>query len=248
MPDITILYLTDSVFDPWLAQRCRELLLVAADGLPIVSVSQAPLDFGENICVGNIGRSGLSLETQEREGLLRVKTRWVAIAEHDCIYSSEHFRWRPSDNERFWYNTNVWIGQVNNNSPDWDGTFSYRRRYKANSQLVCSADLLLRATHDRLTVLGDYMWQKSYGGRSIGEPGNASLRKALWLCQRPEMHETKRKCLQYILKYTSAEFATQIPNIELRHGNNFTGARRGNKRRRHLEPWGDLERVLYGRS
>ena len=130
----TIVYLTDNSLEDWFEKRCQELLTKAARGLPIVSVSQKPLNFGKNYCVGEIGQSGLSIDLQMQEALKHVDTKWVTIAEHDCVYSSEHFDFEPTDEDRFWYNDNVWLLQLSNpNHPELDGTYSYS--FKINSWL-----------------------------------------------------------------------------------------------------------------
>ncbi len=52
-----IIYYTDNSLDEEFAKLFRQRLVNAAPGIPIVSVSQKPIDFGHNICVGEIGRS-----------------------------------------------------------------------------------------------------------------------------------------------------------------------------------------------
>lgn len=245
--DKTILYLTDHSLDPWLADRCRELLVKSSCGLPIVSVSQKPIDFGDNICVGEIGRSGLSMDKQTLAGLLRIQTKWVAFAEHDCIYSPEHFFWVPSDEENFWYNDNVWLVQYRNPlHPDWDGMFSYVKGRRVQSQLVCATDLLLEATKEKIGILGSPAWVNRNGARAIGEPGAADYTRTMRLAKYKSMRPVRISLKRYITEHSARDFATIIPNIDIRHGDNFTGQRRGKKRRFELEPWGRLECVLGG--
>jgi hypothetical protein len=78
--DRTILYLTDNTLDEKIADLCKKQLLKEAGDIPIVSVSQKPMDFGKNICVGEIGRSWMSLYKQQLEGLKANKTKYVIIA------------------------------------------------------------------------------------------------------------------------------------------------------------------------
>ena len=42
-------------------------------------------------------------------------------------------------------------------------------------------------------------------------------------------------------------FRTENPNIDIRHGGNFTGPRRGRKRRYELPYWGKLEDHINGK-
>lgn len=247
MPDTTVIYLTDGSVVPWLAERCRELLVRAAAGLPIVSVSQAPLDFGQNINVGPIGRSGLSMDRQMLAGLERARTRWVAVAEHDCVYSEEHFRWVPPDEEHFFYNDNCWLAQVDNPKyPEWDGMYSYIARRRVQSQLICSREHLIEATRRKIEILGSEPWQAKHPARPIGEPGAADYRKGELATSGRSMRAVWAKLKAYITDYGAKDFSTTIPNLDLRHGANFTGPRRGKRRRFELEPWGRLEEVLHG--
>jgi hypothetical protein len=226
-----IIYITDSKLDEHIASRCRELLPAAFNGNRIISVSQSPLDFGENICVGKIGRSSVSMEKQVLAGLNASSSDVVAIAEHDCIYSQEHFEFVPSDLSVFWYNTNLWVLQYET------GVFSYRPR-KVFSQLVCGRQQLIRATEDKLAMVSDSKWDSR---RPIGEPGVADLEKSLQRCKTDRL---KYLMKQYVTRYTSAQFTTTIPNIDIRHGGNFTGGRHGRKKTLKLEPFGYAKDLL----
>jgi len=249
MAETTILYLTDSALDPWLAGRCRELLLEASGALPIVSVSQEPLDFGLNICVGAIGRSGLSLERQLYEGLQRVETHWVAVAEHDCVYSREHFAWTPPDDEFFYYNDNAWLCQWHNpNHPHMDGMYSYIGGRRAQSQLICNTERFRKASGEKLGILTDPAWTDRYPKRYIGEPGAANPEKAMRLTRFRNMREIRKRIKEYLVGYQAKDWSTSIPNIDIRHGGNFTGPRRGRSRKYELEPWGTINQVLGPRD
>jgi hypothetical protein len=80
--------------------------------MPIVSVSQKPIDFGDpSICVGQISQSAYNCYLQIFIGLQHVKTRYVACIEDDAIYSMEHFSHRPSDDRIVSYNANMWFLQ-----------------------------------------------------------------------------------------------------------------------------------------
>lgn len=241
----TILYLTDDLLDPFLATRCRELLVKVSGGRPIVSVSQKPMDFGENVCVGKIGRSGRSIDMQLSAGLEKVTTKWVALAEHDCIYSAEHFNWTPPDDEHFWYNDNVWLCQYKNPKyPDWDGMYSYKRLRRVQSQLICDTELLRKATIKKLAILSDPAWMARHARGRIGEPGCANYDRAMRISRYKDVRHLQAQLKEYTTVYGAHDFRTKVPNIDIRHGDNFTGPRRGNWRRFELRPWGKLEDVL----
>ncbi len=107
--DTTIIYYTANREPKGLTKLVRKTLREAADGLPIISVSQKPIRFGKNICVGDVGFSGHNSVRQVLLGAMEAKTRYVALAEADCLYPKEHFRYIPKHDRIFWYDRNVWI-------------------------------------------------------------------------------------------------------------------------------------------
>lgn len=98
MTDLTILYYTDNSLPDAFASAVRRHLAVCADqagGVPILCVSQEPLRFGQSICVGRIGRSYRNILWQIERGASETRTPFVALCEHDVLYSAEHFALRP---------------------------------------------------------------------------------------------------------------------------------------------------------
>jgi hypothetical protein len=226
-----IIYITDSQLDESLAEKCRDYLAMAANGKRIISVSQKPLDFGDNICVGGIGRSALSIEKQIMEGLSASRADYVAIAEHDCIYSQEHFDFVPKDDGMFWYNKNLWVLNLGT------ACFSYRGRL-VQSQMVCKRNLLEKATNLKTQIISTQGWPKM---RPIGEPGVANIGKSLRYCKTEECTESVKA---YVSSFAADSFETKIPNIDIRHGANLTGRRQGKLRRLGLAPWGVAGDIL----
>jgi hypothetical protein len=245
--DTTILYLTDSALDPFLAEKCREKLLKVSGGRHIVSVSQKPLDFGENICVGEIGRTGLTFDTQIKVGAEHIKTRYVAIAEHDCIYPEEHFNFIPPDDQYFWYNLNVWFMQYHNpRCPEWNGMFSYWKGRKAHSQLICNAERYLESTIARMAVTADPLWTARYNPGRVAEPVAVDYDHTMKLSRGKDLAHLQEKLKYYTLNFEGRTWSTKIPTIDIRHGDNFSGPRRGTKRTFNLPPWGTMEDILNG--
>ena len=263
--DTTIVYYTDNALDPEIAGKCRELLLRSANGHPIISVSQRPIDFGENVCVGDIGRSWLSLYKQLFEGVRLAKTKYVAMAEHDCIYSEEHLLWTPPRDDTFYYNDNCWLLQWKSSKPEMDGMFSYWPKRYALSQMISNTELMRRTIDKRLDIL-EKDRRVSKGIANICEPGRTRL-----LGEDDYMHDpvTHRKRLERVQRWAKSgkavylrpmlqdfsayleteqeeRFKTKTPNLDIRHNGNFTGPKRGKNRRWELPPWGKLEEVLNG--
>ena len=248
---MTVIYLTDNSLSPEIMLRCQELLLDASRGIPIVSVSQEPLEFGENVCVGKIGRSWLNLYKQLRAGLLRSRTQYVAIAEHDCVYSEEHFSFRPPvTSDSFYYNDNCWLVQWKGTKPEYEGMYSHWPGRFALSQLICCRWALLRTIEQRLFVLDRDMGLERMIDY-LGEPGRSRMKlnklqrlaesgRSVYL--RPLLSE-----FSMFLEDEKAEtFRTKIPNLDIRHSSNFTGPRRGKRRTWDLSPWGRFYEVMNG--
>jgi hypothetical protein len=100
-----IVYYTDNRCEERIADVCRKQILKVTD-MPIVSVSQYPIDFGTNI-VMDLPRCSASMFRQILEGIINMKTDYIFLLEHDVLYDPSHFDFTPPDN-RFWYNSNRW--------------------------------------------------------------------------------------------------------------------------------------------
>ncbi|KKQ98308.1 MAG: hypothetical protein UT24_C0007G0070 [Candidatus Woesebacteria bacterium GW2011_GWB1_39_12] len=111
MVDLTLLYCTANVIPDITAKKIRQNLLeVTQAKFPTISVSQKPIDFGTNICVGEIGKSCYNFFKQILLGALKVKTDYITHIDDDTLYVAEHFEHRPSGLDTFTWNTNAWIG------------------------------------------------------------------------------------------------------------------------------------------
>lgn len=241
----TVLYLTDNQLDSNIERVCKKYLLQAIKDLPLVSVSQKPIDLGQNISVGELPRSSLSICKQMKVGLSLIKTPFVAIAEHDCIYTDEHFKFIPPDKEKFWYNDNVWFVQYGRDKfGDGHGMFSIIKNRKANSQLICSTEQLIKSTDDRIEMMEDPDWLRRYPLGRIGEPGAMNYHHAMRLSRGHSIAHIREKLQKFIANYIGINWLTKIPNIDVRHNDNFTGNRRGSHRKIKLVPWGTIDEVF----
>jgi len=242
--NVTIIHLTDNSLDEKIASRCREILVREAGENPIISVSQEPIELGTNICVGKIGRSWLSLYKQQLEGLHAATTEFIAIAEHDCMYTNEHFSWVPPRDDTFYYNVNCWLTQWGGNHPELNGMYSlWSRNRHALSQLIGSRTLLIASIEERLSLIDEGVGVV----RHAGEPGcipDGFQRKAEKWAKSGASVQLQRYLGDYLKKYRSEDFKTANPNLDIRHGSNFTGAKRGKKRRYELPFWGDFKELM----
>jgi len=244
--ETTIIYLTDNKLEDRIFKACKHHLLVATEGKRLLTVSQKPLDFGENICVGDIGSSGLSIELQIKAGLEETKTKFIAIAEHDCVYSKEHFDWIPPDEKYFYYNGNQRFLQYESpGHPEWNGLFSLRKERLVQSQLIVGRDIMLEATEQKIDILSDPKVKNAWPGNArLGEPGIYDVLRVYKIFKRRHLLNVWEKVKKYTGMYTAKKFSTIIPNIDIRHGGNLTGAMRGYRRCWNLEHWGTMEDIL----
>jgi hypothetical protein len=105
-----IIYYTDNKLDQLKSDYMLNDLVrqhIKDSNLPIVSVSQKPIDFGENITLP-LESNAVSMVKQIIVALLASKEKYVFFCEHDVIYHPSHFEFTPPRDDTFYYNTNVW--------------------------------------------------------------------------------------------------------------------------------------------
>jgi len=84
-------------------KRCMEIWK-----FPIISVSQKPMNFGQNFVMDKMESSVLSMYKQILKGLQESKTDVVFFIEHDVLYHPSHFDFTPERDDHFYYNRNEW--------------------------------------------------------------------------------------------------------------------------------------------
>ena len=233
------------MLDEKITLLCRRNILESIGDIPLISVSHKPIDFGVNICVGPMERNSLTINKQMMKALETVKTKYIAIAEHDCLYTPEHFAFIPPDDNVSYYNENVWLMQLYSaGHPEFNGMFSMFRGRKANSQLICSTKIMIETTQARIDIMGDPAWMAKYPTGRVGEAGHMDYNHAMRLSRGRSLSLIREKLKEYIEKYKGENFNTNLPNIDIRHKNNFTKNRRGSKRRYELPYWGKMEDII----
>ena len=104
--DTTVIYVTSNKEQKSMTDIVQLELLKSVNGNKIISVSQKPIDFGVNICVGEVGRSSQNVLRQFLIGAERATTPYVAMAQSDCLYPPKHFTFRPTKDKAY-YNRNI---------------------------------------------------------------------------------------------------------------------------------------------
>ena len=108
-PLVTVLYYTSNKEKEPFASKIRDNILKYKGDLPLISVSQKPLEnFGHNICIGEKYPCYFNEFRQIQIGLREVKTPFVLHAEADFLYPPEYFKFVPPEPRCYRYD-NVWI-------------------------------------------------------------------------------------------------------------------------------------------
>jgi len=107
MKQATIIYYTHNLEDPTFEKKVQDTILKNCQGLPIISVSHKPINFGTNICVGEKPLSYSNVLRQTLIGLKAAKTKFCIGAEDDCLYPPDYFSFTPKTINNAYRYTNV---------------------------------------------------------------------------------------------------------------------------------------------
>jgi hypothetical protein len=107
-PNATVIYCSSNRED-WAFEKRIIKYLLKNCGLPIVSVTQKPVNLGTNVNVGNVGVSGFNFFRQVLIACKEAKTEFVISAEADCLYPPDYFQFIPEKKDVFFRNTNCYL-------------------------------------------------------------------------------------------------------------------------------------------
>lgn len=100
-----IIYYTNNRLDEPIFSTVQKQ--IANSGLPIVSVSHTPLNFGKNFVLNE--PSGIVTMIKQIEFALRKSdVDYVFFCEHDVLYPNSHFEFTPTRDDMFYYNSHVY--------------------------------------------------------------------------------------------------------------------------------------------
>jgi len=109
MSNKTIIYYTANQEKESFENKVRENILKQSHGIPIISVSQKPIDFGTNICVGKMEQNYNNAFKQVLIGCEAATTPFVVMCESDCLYPEGYFDFKPTDPSVVYTYDNVWL-------------------------------------------------------------------------------------------------------------------------------------------
>lgn len=149
MNEKTVIYYTSNTEDPDFEAKICANTLKQSPGLPIISVSQKPMDFGENICVGNVGHTYFNMIRQILLAAKAAKTEYVVVAESDFLYPPNYFAFEPTGAPYYIYD-NVWIVYENQR------LYSYRKKGISSGTRIFNREYLVSSIEKNLE--GKPLW------------------------------------------------------------------------------------------
>ena len=146
--DLTVVYYSASTEDPAFEARVQAQILAAGGGaLPIISVTQKPVDFGRNVCVGEVGCCDANAFRQLQIGAQQVDTEWLAVAEADALYPPAYFEWHPDAATppcvRYWPIYILWNRPLGSGEGYWQKEWTEGAQYVRTAYLLKRLDLAL---------------------------------------------------------------------------------------------------------
>ena len=105
----TIVYYTGNTEKEAFEKKVRENILKRKGDIPVISVSQKPIDFGKNICVGLTEKNYKNAFKQALVGCRAAKTPFVIMCESDCLYPEGYFDFNPTNLNTIYTYDNVWL-------------------------------------------------------------------------------------------------------------------------------------------
>jgi hypothetical protein len=186
---------------------------ILASGLPIVSSSFKPIDFGDNEVFEGTP-SYLTMIKQITSCLQRSTSDYVFFCEHDVLYPKSHFDFTPLRDDIFYYNENVWRWKYLSNS-----AIGYDRLISL-SGLVANKNLVLNHYKNRLKKIEEMGDEKNgrdpYWARKWGyEPGTKKRRRGGFSDDDFEIWKSKDPIID--IRHPQTFSPTKVTLKEFRH-------------------------------
>ena len=147
--DLTVVYYSASTEDPAFEARVQAQILASGGGaLPIISVTQKPVDFGRNVCVGEVGCCDANAFRQLQIGAEQTDTGWIAVAEADALYPPAYFEWHPNADAqpcvRYVPVYILWDRPIGEGGGFWEKEWTEGAQYVRTDYLLKRLDLALQ--------------------------------------------------------------------------------------------------------
>jgi len=198
-----IVFYTRNKVNLRLGHAVRKQILKA--GLPVVSVSSKPMNFGiKNIHISTDG-SFLEMAKKILAGLEEIKTDIVFFCEDDVLYHPTHFEFVPMKRDTYYYDKNVWRIR------SADG---FALHYDAKQlNMICGyRDFLIEHYKKRVLLLENFI------KNNPKDKVNGYVRAMGF---EPGTHNRKERVDEFVSEYYTAEY----PSLDIRHDTNLTANR-----------------------
>jgi hypothetical protein len=192
------IYYTDNKMPENIMKACQKQLSKYTKGMPIVSCSLKPMDFGKNIVL-NQERGYLTMTKQILTALEALETDIVYFCEHDVLYHPSHFEFTPIDRNVWYYNSNYWFLRMTDN-------FAISYDCSPLSGLVVYRDIAIKHFKERVALMEKDQF-KTISMYKIGF--------------EPMTHGR----IKWENAYPFSTFKSSSPNIDITHGENVTQKR-----------------------
>ncbi len=215
-PTKGIVYYSDCRGDKAILEAAQKQIARAANSYKIVSVTLAPVNFGDVRKVLDLERGYLTMFKQILAGIEASSADIIFFCEHDVLYHPSHFDFTPPDKRTIYYNENTW---------KVDAKSGHALYYicRQTSGLCAYREVLLEHYRKRVALV-----EKNGFSRSMGfEPGTHG---------RAERVDDLK----------SASWMSEFPNIDIRHGQNLTPSRWRKdqfRNRRSCRGWTEADEV-----
>jgi len=136
MENLTVIYYSSNREKPEFEQKICGGILSVIGNTPLISVTHKPLNFGNNIVVGDVGVSDYNIYQQMRIACREAKTKYVCTTEADCLYPpTGYFDFQPPKDWTAGHYTNVYIL--------WKGSHIFNQKAFSLCALYADRDYLL---------------------------------------------------------------------------------------------------------
>lgn len=146
MKDITIIATTLNKLPECWQRYYKKMILEAADGAPLITLSKRPMDYGLNVIQTEkeIAKGMTNIYWQILKGAKMVKTPYIGIAEDDTLYPRAHFAFRPPL-DTVAYNRSRWAILT------WEtkNPFYFYKPRSGNCVAIAPRDLMIEALEER---------------------------------------------------------------------------------------------------
>jgi len=165
----TIIYYTHNHEIETFEKKIQDTIVSESSGMPIISVSQKPINFGENICVGDQGANSLNTWRQIQIGCRAAKTRFVCLAESDTLQHSSFFQFIPKRDDTAYVIMPLYIVFAQRGK-----SHAYYRKSVSDNHVIVNRNHIVDRLYQMLDGHPEWQKESDYEKNAFPDP------KALW--------------------------------------------------------------------